>query len=498
MHWLWLGLGPRFVGNRLKIIRCLPNSLVSDKLSIHLLVWFRQKGPHMSAPGSIVDVIVCTRQAELAKIASDYLKMKSVSNVVAVTDADACIEALNAHPKGMLVIDWQIGAADVVTVLSHNRKAAAGPLRPILLIAEKVTVDIISTAAEYAVSQIFSEEINKKSISSRLSNMLLTETVPDEIKLALGEVQKARLADDPAKGTKILIKLLPKHPTNMRLKCEAAELMLQMGEAENALTILAGIDKVKPPNLRGLHLLGRCLMKLGRFEEGLKTLEQASIFNPHDVDRLVDIGQVLLNLDRVKEAEASFDKALENAPDHHDGRIGKAECKLMGNQVDDALSLVKDVASDTEMASIFNTCAVLNIRQKRHAEGMSLYASALKVLNKSPKLQARLQFNMGHGYRRMGKKETALECMQACLQLDPSFTKASEAIQSIHQSKAVSKPKPTAPSGEVIGAPEDFPFQPFDHQEHGDSMDQGGLSADLDNLLEEQLDATSFAKNKSA
>ena len=450
----------------------------------------------MSANGSMVDVIVCTPQAELAKFASDYLKMKSISNIVSVADAEGCIEALTAHPKGMLIIDWQVGAAAVVMVLSHNRKAPTGPLRPILLVAKEVTLEIVSTAAEYAVSQIFSEEITKKSISNRLSSMLLTETVPDEIKQALGEVQKARLADDPAKGTKILIKLLPKHPTNMRLKCEAAELMLQMDEAENAMTILAGIDKVKPPNLRGLHLLGRCLMKLGRFDEGLKTLEQASLFNPHDVDRLVDIGQVLLNLDRVKEAEASFNKALESAPDQHDARLGKAQCKLLDNQVNDALDLVKGVASDTEMASIFNTCAVLNIRHKRHSAGMGLYAAALKVLSKSPKLQARLQFNMGHGYRRMGKNEDALECMQACLQLDPSFKKAKDAIQAIQQG---GKPRPTAPSGEAVGAPGAVPMQPFDHHEYGDdSIGLSDFSSGLDNLLEEHLDTSHFINKNSA
>ena len=158
----------------------------------------------MSA-ANIVDVILFTRQAELTKIATEHLKMKGISNILTVTEAKACSEALKRLPKGLLLIDWQVGPAEVAVVLGHNRKTASGPMRPIMLVAEQVTNQIIATAAEYAVSQIFTEAITKRNLGGRLSNMLLVETLADEIKKALGDVHKARLDGDLKKGSKIYV-----------------------------------------------------------------------------------------------------------------------------------------------------------------------------------------------------------------------------------------------------------------------------------------------------
>ncbi|MCX6110752.1 MAG: tetratricopeptide repeat protein [Proteobacteria bacterium] len=459
----------------------------------------------MSA-ASIVDVILFTRQAELTKIATEHLKMKGISNILTVTEAQACSEALKRLPKGLLLIDWQVGPAEVALVLGQNRKTASGPMRPIMLVADKVTNQIIATAAEYAVSQIFTEEITKRNLGGRLSNMLLAETLADEIKKALGEVQKARLDGDLKKGSKILVKLLPKHPNNLRLKTEAAELMMEMGELDSALTILTGMDKANPPYLRGVHLLGRCLMKLGRFDDGLKALEQANLFNPHDVDRLVDIGQALLEMDRFKDAAGSFDQALANDPERRDARVGKAQCKLMDNQVNEALAVLKDVTTDLEMASIFNTCAVMNMRKKRHSAGMNLYESALRVLGKNPKLQARLYFNMGLGYRRWGKKTRAIESLQACARLDPNFKKASLAIAAIKDVKT-ELPSPfgqeimesaTPTGGSKKGSKGLDKPEPLSILESEGSFGLEDFTSNLDSLLDDNLEESLFNGKKPA
>lgn len=435
----------------------------------------------------VADVIIYSKREDLVKMASDHLKIKGVSNVTEPKDADDCIDSLNRFSKGLLIIDWALGAEDCVKVLGYNRKRFSGQLRPILLVADKVSEQIIATAAEYSVSQIFTEQLTIKNLGSRLASLIIGETIPNEIKKALNEVHEARLGGDVRTALTVLQKILVKHPTNLRLKCELAETLIKMNQWDNAYKVLEGVDKVKPTNLRATHLYGRCLLKMGRFKDALQTFEQCTLFNPHDVERLCDIGQALLNMDRIKDAGEHFDKALEIDPDMREAKMGKSQVELMDGHVNEALTIMKEISGDLEMASVFNTCAVLNMRQGRHEAGMNLYAAALKSLGKEARLQSRLFFNMGIGYRRWGKKEKALASFDEAQKLDPSFKKIQEQIQAV---------KASGPSKESA-APT------MKKEEARDLVNQtmdGGLvdfNTDLASLLDEDLEETLFA-NKNA
>lgn len=433
----------------------------------------------------VADVVIFTKRAELTKLATEHCKLKGVSNVLTPPDADEVIDALNRFPKALLLIDWELGAEHVVKVLSYNRRRFHA-LRPVLLVAPKVSEQVVATAAEYGVSQIFAEALTLKNLGARLANLIIAESMPDEIKRTLVEVADKRVGGDLKGAYASLSRLLLKHPTNLRLRCETAEALMALGEPEKAMKLVEGMDKTKPPYLRGIHLQGRCLMKLGRFAEALAALEQANLFNPHEVERLVDLGQALLNMDRIKDANASFEKALALDPDMRTARLGTGECKLMEGNVNQALEILREVSGDLEMASIFNTCAVLNMRKGRHEAGMHLYTSALGALGKDERLQARLYFNMGIGYRRWGKKDKAQTCFESAQKLDPGFAKVKEQIEALKQ-KTVDKPQ--AFPGKT---PEERAQAAFGLAE-STGID---LTTDLTSLLDEDLEESLWEKTQ--
>jgi len=382
---------------------------------------------------TIVDAIVHSRRQELMKIAVDHLRMKGVSNVLTPATITACIEALDRFPKGLLVLDWELGAPQVARLLGHNRRRFDGQLRPIMLVASQVSTEVIAAAAEYGVSQIFTEALTPKNLGARLTALVIAESMPNEIKRVLNDVHDARASGDGKQALAHLQKALKAHPGHVRLKCEAAEALLELGQADKALQLLEGVNLNKPPYLRGIHLYGRCLLKLGRTEEALPVLEQAQLFNPHDAERLVEIGQALLQMDRLREAREAFDHANSVDPDFRPARAGQGQCLLMDGQVNEALGVLKEVANVHEIASLFNTCAVLNMRRGRHEAGMHLYQSALGALGKDERLQARLYFNMGLGYRRWSKKDKARQCFETSSRLDPSFAKAKEQMTALDE-----------------------------------------------------------------
>ena len=166
-----------------------------------------------------------------------------------------------------------------------------------------------------------------------------------------------------------------------------------------------------------------------------------------------------------------------------DAKIGKGQCSLMDDHVNEALTVMKEVASDLEMASIFNTCAVLNMRQGRHQSGMNLYQSGLKALGKDARLQARLFFNMGIGYRRWGKRDKALQAFTQAQKLDPHFKRVEAQIELMNAG--------TAPASLKKDEAKDLVHQ---------TLDAGmvDFNTDLASLLDEDLEETLFKKKEPA
>lgn len=387
---------------------------------------------------ALADVIIYSRRPDVIKAASEHLKMKGVSNILIPATPDEAVEALGRVPKALLVIDWELGQDIVARVLGVNRRRFAADSRPIMLIAGQVEDKVIATAAEYQVTQIFTEAITLKNLGSRLTNLIIAENAPSDMKRTMTAVAEARKDGNHREALNQLQKALQKNPTHIRLKCEAAETLMALGEWDKAFALLSGLERIQPPNLRAIHLLGRCLMKQGKMAEAVRTLESASLFNPKDAERLVDIGNAFLQMDRIPEAESHFLAAAGIDPEFKPAKIGRGTTKLMDGQVNDALSILREVASDLELASLFNTTAILNARRGRHEAGMSLYQSGLKALGKDERLQARLYFNMGIGYRRWGKSEKAVACFEMATKLDPQFAKAK---QSLAEARSGTAPK---------------------------------------------------------
>jgi tetratricopeptide (TPR) repeat protein len=234
-------------------------------------------------------------------------------------------------------------------------------------------------------------------------------------------------------------------------------------------------------------------MRLGQFPEALALMEKASTLNPHDTNRLVEIGQTYLQLDNPAKAEENFDQALSVDPQVRAAKIGKSQCRLMEGDINEALTLLKDVSGDMEKASIFNTCAVINVRQGRHEDAVKLYQAAIKATVRSTAVQARIFFNLGLAHRRRGDKDQARQSFEKSISLDPTFIKARTHLAALTGTPST-PPQVAAPSGSSAGNLVKKPSSPIQPKtlESVFAPISTDTAKELDSLLEEDLEDSSF------
>ncbi len=369
--------------------------------------------------------IVHTERSDLRTLIRAELKNVGIQEIQAPGSSDDCVSELVRFQSAPLILDWEIGAAEVVKILGAARGHFKIDTRPIFIIAAKVDQSILTTAWEYGVSHVHTGEISRSGIKEALRRLLEQDSEKEkEIKSALVKVAEARRRDDWAVATPLLLEMVERYPSHDQLKIELAENLINEDLWRDAEVLLAPLALSVPPNLRAAHLLARCMAHAGKMQEATELLKKASLINPYNVERLVDLGNILLDQNRVPEAREVFEEAQELAPGNADAVVGSSKCLLLEGEINDALGLLKDISGPRELAAVFNTTAILAIRHGTFDKGMNLYDAAVKAVGRNTKLQSRLWFNKGVGYRRWRKIEKALECFNTSLALDGEFEKA--------------------------------------------------------------------------
>lgn len=404
---------------------------------------------HMSQESAkLAPAVVHSKRADLVALLREGLKALGSPDPVQAKNADDCIERLIKDPGAILCIDWQLGSEEVNQVLGAIRGHFKIETRPVLMVIDEIEANVISTAAEYGVSQMHAGTPAPDTIRECLQALITEDEQTKSLKDVLVQVAVARGKGDWAIATPMLMELYDKHPGNERIALELAENLIAEGHWDQAEQVIQPYMASEPPNIRALHLMGRCFMSKGKFEEAIKLLEKAKIVNPHNVDRLIDLGDAFLNNNQIDEAMANFKEATALDEENKEAKFGQGKCLLMNGEVNEALALLKSMSGPREMASIFNTAAVLSMHHGAFEKGMQLYRSAFAALGRNDKIGSRLMFNMGLGFRRWKKEDKALACFARSLELDPTYLKAAK-----HKELAEKALAHTAPTAAPAAAP---------------------------------------------
>jgi tetratricopeptide (TPR) repeat protein len=164
------------------------------------------------------------------------------------------------------------------------------------------------------------------------------------------------------------------------------------------------------------------------------------MINPYNVDRLVELGQAFMQIGEIDQAKTEFEEALSLDKKNKSALSGKSQTFLIDNEINEALNLMNEIGSVREKASIFNSSAIICVRQKRFEAAQTLYDTAMSFLTQFKTTQAKMYYNQGLLYFKWGKKFEAFENFKLAVEKDGDYENAKFNANVLAKSLGFSKP----------------------------------------------------------
>lgn len=341
----------------------------------------------------------------------------------AKTGGDALL-LLRTFEPALVILDWDAQPIERVTdFLQKFRKLPGKRSVPIVALAGEFTASIIAVSSEYNVTKLMLKSTLKTSFKSGVQTLLQEFSQSTPIKAMLQKLEVAiekNVIPELDKVVEEFFKTFPEHP---RAQLEYGNMALRHGRADDARRIAEKALAGAPNNLRAMNLMSRALMHLGKREQALTILNEAELVSPRNVDRLVLLGDCFFQMGDNSKAKMKYESALAVDGDSRGAKKGLGVIELNDGDVNKALDLFRDSASEEELAGFFNNAAISVVRAGNIEKGVQLYAAAKNPIQ-TPELLAKVCFNMGLAYRRWHKPNNAKLCFEEALQLDPGHEKA--------------------------------------------------------------------------
>jgi tetratricopeptide (TPR) repeat protein len=380
--------------------------------------------PNPKEPLSAPEVILFIGRPNAKNLVRDEFKTLGPVSFLIPESADHCLSLLAKHKDAFLVIDWENGQEEVVSILSQLSRPEDVNFRPVMLMCLALTEVIVGTASEYDVNRLHSGDLTRHKLQEHIGALLQYGLQSPRTKQGIQMVASSRLNNDWEQSLITLRHLHEQDPDDQRITAELIENLIHLDLWTEAAPIAKQLSDSEPGYPRALGIYGRVLMKEHRYPEAIEVMKRANLLNPINVDRLVNLGSALIKIDKISDARAQFEAALKLDASARDASLGLGECSLLEGDVNEALEFMRDITSAREQASIFNSAAIFSMRQGRYEVGKKLYQVAMKSVGEDPFLLSRLIFNLGIGYFRWQRFFDALECFEKASHLDPRYKDA--------------------------------------------------------------------------
>lgn len=350
-----------------------------------------------------------------------------------------CTSFIKQHANSLLFLDWDMGAEAVQEVLKTRQELFQCEQQPCIVVASKMSDDIVSVCGEYAVQKVHTGEITAVTIQGVIKELIDEYDKLTPYRQVLIRCEKARKEGDLETVEKILSELHGKSPDNEDIASEYATTLMDSDKWEPAHAVIAPFESDRLENPRLLHLLARSYLQQNDHDSALKALESAQILSPFNIDRLLAIGDLLIEEEREDEACKSFDAILAIDGNSTKATSGKGTALLMMGEVNEALQLMQ-THSKRDLASIFNNAAIICVKQNNYEKAIKLYESCLMAIGSNKNLRAKLYFNRGVLFNKWQKVPEAIDCFRKVIELNPDHEDAQHnirALQSMRKQKAV-------------------------------------------------------------
>jgi predicted Zn-dependent protease len=375
----------------------------------------------------ISDAIIFTKRTQIKTAFREEFHNNDLDpeNYHYPSSSKECGKFLDESSHPFVVLDWDQGSKIIIQILDLIYKEHRQEMAPVFLVAIQQSDEIIAAAAEYGVREIHLGEVAQTDIRDAVKNIFDQEQSMSLIRSLLIDICGLKRQNQNARALDLLLKLFRTQPDNERVLLELADTYLTLDKAAEADSLLQPLLVKSPNDPRLLNLAGRAQLKLGNYDMASGHLQRAKILNPLNPTRLLTLGQVFMQMGRLKPAEENFLEAAKlTTPGNKDAQLGLGQCQLLRGDINTALKIMSEITSPHEMASVFNSAAILTVKHGQEEFCLDLYDAGIKVIGKNSLIASKLFYNKGIALTKLKNNTDALNCFRKSLELDPSHANA--------------------------------------------------------------------------
>lgn len=234
--------------------------------------------------------------------------------------------------------------------------------------------------------------------------------------------------NDTRKTNDVLAKCLSFDPKNKEANFRMAELQFYIQRYDDAVKYAGTAYDADRKDLKTNFLLGMILKEKGDTAKAIGFFRNCMDINPDYFDVYDQMGYIEKARHK-PEAIDYFNSALKINPEAITSLYGRALCYQDKNDFDNA---IKDYTTITQLKpdmkdAYFNMGYIHQVNLKMYREAIKYYDQSLTI----DSLFLKAVYNKGYCFEQLGDIGNAKTTYQKCIEMEPTFTKAREALKRV-------------------------------------------------------------------
>jgi|GEM_PF-3434289 len=360
----------------------------------------------------------------------------SASSATFYASCDAALPQIAGKRPDVLLFDWSsVDEARAACEFFQKLRRTNGCRNvPILVFAKDLSARLVAIGTDYSIAKILLERTLSETLQPTVESLLADLAKPSSMRSHLVRLELAVEKEAFGEVDRIVEDFFALYPEHPRALVEYANLCIRRGNWAKARQTVTTAAQKFPDNLRVLNLAARLDMHEGRMQDAIASLEKADLLSPKNLDRMVMFGDAYRQTGDNDLARGYYDQALEIDGQNADARKGLGQVELSEGDVNAALEMFRDAASEEEVGGYFNNTAIVAVRRQDFALAMKLYGAARNAV-RADVLRAKISYNQGLAYRKWNKLDEAIQAFGEALSFDAAFEKAKNALASFSEAK---------------------------------------------------------------
>jgi tetratricopeptide (TPR) repeat protein len=363
------------------------------------------------------------------QISKTFASILDDRNVVLERDYEKIARRIQRQPPSLLMIEWNAFSLTEVSDLMDLIRNLPGFLHlPVVIFANKATGDLAAIAVQHNISRIFVNTQNWDTKTRELEKIVHEASRPSSYHASLTALDRARQRKDMTAYENIASRLLLQHPDAPRARLEFAALSLAKRDYPRAINEAKLVMREHPDSIRAMSIIANASFPTQNYQDSLRIFENAKLIQEDGIETMLQLCEGLLAIEHMRRSGHYYETTLKIEAACTAARRALKIITLSESQLNQAVSLVKEIEDRKEIASICNNIAIHSARGGHLARAEAAYNVALRAIEMDS-TKAKIHFNLGLAFERFEEFTRARESYQTALEFDRSFSKCKARLE---------------------------------------------------------------------